>query len=120
VVKKRKCCSAFRSTDATTNNRCGCTYASTSPLSTDIEIQDNTCNETTEIHRGIGTCNMIKYTRNFVGKGAVIKLYDGDLGQLRKLEVQLRRRTDRGPASTAKIQGISQQEYDIVFCRSVI
>jgi membrane fusion protein (multidrug efflux system) len=53
----------------------------------------------------------------FVGKGALLaKLYDGDLqAQLRKLEVQLKiaEQMEDRQAQLLKIQGISQQEYDL-------
>ena len=53
----------------------------------------------------------------FVSKGALLaKLYDGDLqAQLRKLDVQLKiaEQTEKRQAELIKIQGISQQEYDL-------
>ena len=52
-----------------------------------------------------------------VTQGALLaKLYDGDLqAQLRKLEVQLKiaEQTEKRQAELLKIQGISQQEYDL-------
>jgi membrane fusion protein (multidrug efflux system) len=52
-----------------------------------------------------------------VEKGALlVKLYDGDLvAQLRKLEVQLQlaQKTEERQSQLLKIQGISQQDYDI-------
>lgn len=53
----------------------------------------------------------------YVEKGALlVKLYDGDLvAQLRKLEVQLQlaQKTEERQSQLLKIQGISQQDYDI-------
>lgn len=53
----------------------------------------------------------------YVNKGALlVKLYDGDLqAQLRKLEVQLAiaDKTEQRQAELLRIQGISQQEYDL-------
>jgi membrane fusion protein (multidrug efflux system) len=53
----------------------------------------------------------------FVSKGTMLaKLYDGDLqAQLRKLDVQLKiaEQTEQRQAQLIKIQGISQQEYDL-------
>lgn len=52
-----------------------------------------------------------------VGKGALlVKIFDGDLqAQLRKLEVQLKiaEQTESRQAQLLKIQGISQQDYDL-------
>lgn len=54
---------------------------------------------------------------SFVSKGALLaKLYDGDLqAQKRKLEVQLKiaEQTENRQAQLLKIQGISQQDYDL-------
>lgn len=53
----------------------------------------------------------------YVSKGAVLaKLYDGDLrAQLNKIQVQLAlaQKTEERQAQLLKIQGISQQDYDI-------
>ena len=53
----------------------------------------------------------------YVKQGALIaKLYDGDLqAQMRKIEVQLKiaDQTEKRQAELLKIQGISQQEYDL-------
>lgn len=53
----------------------------------------------------------------FVSQGTLLaKLYDGDLqAQKRKLEVQLKiaEQTEKRQAELLKIQGISQQEYDL-------
>ena len=93
---------------------------STQPLSADIEIPGTImANETTEIHPEISGRVVQLNVREgtFVGKGALLaKLYDGDLqAQLRKLEVQLKiaEQTEDRQAQLLKIQGISQQEYDL-------
>ena len=93
---------------------------STQPLSADIEIPGTImANETTEIHPEISGRVVQLNVREgtFVGKGALLaKLYDGDLqAQLRKLEVQLKiaEQTEDRQSQLLKIQGISQQEYDL-------
>jgi membrane fusion protein (multidrug efflux system) len=76
-------------------------------------------NEVTEIHPEVAgrivQLNVIE--GRYVGKGAVLaKLYDGDLvAQLRKVQVQLQlaQKTEERQAQLLKIQGISQQDYDI-------
>jgi len=92
----------------------------TRPLSADIEIPGTIlANETTEIHPEVSgrvvSLNVREGT--FVSKGALLaKLYDGDLqAQLRKLDVQLQiaEQTEKRQAELIKIQGISQQEYDL-------
>ncbi|HEX6848599.1 MAG TPA: efflux RND transporter periplasmic adaptor subunit [Chitinophagaceae bacterium] len=90
------------------------------PLSTDIEIPGTImANEATEIRPEISGRVVQLNVRegSFVGKGALLaKLYDGDLqAQLRKLEVQLQiaEQTEKRQAQLIKIQGISQQEYDL-------
>ena len=92
----------------------------TRPLSSDIEIPGTIlANETTEIHPEISGRVVRLNVREgtFVGKGALLaKLYDGDLqAQSRKLEVQLKiaEQTEARQAQLLKIQGISQQEYDL-------
>jgi membrane fusion protein (multidrug efflux system) len=59
----------------------------------------------------------------FVSQGTLLaKLYDGDLqAQKRKLEVQLKiaEQTEKRQAELLKIQGISQQEYDLSLCRFI-
>jgi membrane fusion protein (multidrug efflux system) len=92
----------------------------TRPLSADIEIPGTIlANETTEIHPEVSGRVVKLNVREgtFVGKGALLaKLYDGDLqAQLRKLEVQLKiaEQTEDRQAQLLKIQGISQQEYDL-------
>lgn len=93
---------------------------STKPLSADIEIPGTIlAGETTEIHPEISGRLVQLNVREgtFVGKGALLaKLYDGDLqAQLRKLEVQLKiaQQTEDRQGQLLKIQGISQQEYDL-------
>ena len=92
----------------------------TRPLSSDIEIPGTImANETTEIHPEVAGRVVQLNVREgtFVGKGALLaKLYDGDLqAQLKKLEVQLKiaEQTEDRQAQLLKIQGISQQEYDL-------
>jgi membrane fusion protein (multidrug efflux system) len=76
-------------------------------------------NETTEIHPEVAgrivSHNIVE--GRHVAKGAVLaKLYDGDLrAQLNKLMVQLElaKKTEERQAQLLKIQGISQQDYDI-------
>jgi membrane fusion protein (multidrug efflux system) len=94
--------------------------ATTKPLSADIEIPGTILpNETTEIHPEVpGRVVQLNVREgSFVGKGALLaKLYDGDLqAQLRKLEVQLKiaEQTEDRQSQLLKIQGISQQEYDL-------
>ena len=93
---------------------------STQSLSADIEIPGTIlANETTEIHPEISGRVVQLNVREgtFVGKGALLaKLYDGDLqAQLRKLEVQLKiaEQMEDRQEQLLKIQGISQQEYDL-------
>lgn len=90
------------------------------PLSADIEIPGTImANETTEIRPEVSGRVVQLNVRegSFVSKGALLaKLYDGDLqAQLRKLEVQLQiaEQTEQRQAQLIKIQGISQQEYDL-------
>jgi len=92
----------------------------TRPLSADIEIPGTImANETTEIHPEVpGRVVQLNVREGtFVGKGALLaKLYDGDLqAQLKKLEVQLKiaEQTEDRQAQLLKIQGISQQDYDL-------
>ena len=93
---------------------------STQALSADIEIPGTIlAGETTEIHPEISgrVVQLNVKEGTFVGKGALLaKLYDGDLqAQLRKLEVQLKiaQQTEDRQGQLLKIQGISQQEYDL-------
>ena len=89
-------------------------------LSADIEIPGSLmANESTEIHPEISGRLVLLNIREgaVVGKGTLLaKLYDGDLqAQLRKLQVQLKiaEQTENRQAQLLKIQGISQQDYDI-------
>ena len=92
----------------------------TRPLSADIEIPGTIlANETTEIHPEVSGRVVVLNVREgtSVSKGTMLaKLYDGDLqAQLRKLDVQLKiaEQTEKRQAELIKIQGISQQEYDL-------
>jgi membrane fusion protein (multidrug efflux system) len=75
--------------------------------------------ETTEIHPEVSgrVIQLNVHEGGLAGKGALLaKLYDGDLqAQLRKLEVQLEiaKTTEERSAKLLKIQGISQQDYDL-------
>ena len=89
-------------------------------LSADIKVPGTIlANESTEIHPEIAgrmvELNIREGTN--VAQGTLLaKLYDGDLqAQLRKLEVQLKiaDQTEKRQAELVKIQGISQQEYDL-------
>jgi len=93
---------------------------SASRLVADLEVPGTIlANETTEIHPEVSGRVVQLNVREgtFVGKGALLaKLYDGDLqAQLRKLEVQLKiaEQTEDRQSQLLKIQGISQQDYDI-------
>jgi membrane fusion protein (multidrug efflux system) len=89
-------------------------------ISESIELSGTlSANETTEIHPEISG-RVVQLNINegrYVSKGTqLIKLYDGDLqAQLRKLEVQLNiaNKTEERQAQLLKIQGISQQDYDL-------
>lgn len=76
-------------------------------------------NETTEIHPEVsGRVVILNVSEGrFVGQGALLaKIYDGDLqAQLQKLKVQLKiaEQTEDRQAQLLKIQGISQQDYDL-------
>lgn len=76
-------------------------------------------NEATDIHPEVsGRIIQLNVAEGrFVGKGTVLaKLYDGDLqAQLNKLKIQLAlaEKTEERQAQLLKIQGISQQDYDI-------
>lgn len=94
--------------------------AKTKSLSSNIEIPGTILpNESTEIHPEVSGRVIQLNVREgaFVGKGALLaKLYDGDLqAQKRKLEVQLKiaEQTENRQAQLLKIQGISQQDYDL-------
>ncbi len=85
-----------------------------------IEVPGNIlANEVTEIHPEVS--GRIVYLNQsegkFISKGTLMaKLYDGDLqAQLKKLQVQLAlaKKTEERQSQLLKIQGISQQDYDI-------
>jgi len=89
-------------------------------LVTDIEVPGTLlAYESTEIHPEVsGRLVQLNVKEgSFVSKGALLaKLYDGDLqAQKRKLEVQLKiaAQTEKRQSELLKIQGISQQEYDL-------
>ncbi len=94
--------------------------ASPQSLSADIEVPGSLmANESTEIHPEVSG-RMIELHINEGGRvaqGALLaKLYDGDLqAQMRKLEVQLKiaEQTEKRQAELLKIQGVSQQDYDL-------
>ncbi len=90
------------------------------PFQENIEVPGTiVANEVTEIHPEtsgrIVQLNVVE--GRIVGKGALLaKLYDGDLrAQLNKLQIQLElaKKTEERQAQLLKIQGISQQDYDI-------
>jgi membrane fusion protein (multidrug efflux system) len=94
--------------------------ASGSSLSADIEVPGTIlANETTEIHPEVSgrVVQLNVKEGSVVSQGALLaKLYDGDLqAQKKKLEVQLKiaEQTENRQGELLKIQGISQQEYDI-------
>jgi membrane fusion protein, multidrug efflux system len=96
-------------------------------LSADIEIPGSLmANESTEIHpETSGRLVLLNVEEGaVVGKGTLLaKLYDGDLQarmkslnvQLKKSEIQLKiaQQTEDRSAKLLKIQGISQQDYDM-------
>lgn len=90
------------------------------PFQENIEVPGTiVANEVTEIHPEVSgrivQLNVVE--GRYVGKGTVLaKLYDGDLqAQLKKVQVQLAlaEKTEERQAQLLKIQGISQQDYDI-------
>ena len=92
------------------------------PFQENIEVPGSVvANEVAEIHPEVSgrivQLNVVE--GRIVGKGALLaKLYDGDLrAQLNKLQVQLAlaQKTEERQAQLLKIQGISQQDYDISF-----
>lgn len=97
----------------------------TSSLSQDIEIPGNViANEATEIRPEIS--GRLTYLNTAEGKivnqGTLIaKIYDGDLrAQLNKLNVQLQvqEQTAKRYEELLKINGVSQQEYDLIVLQS--
>ncbi|MDQ3016056.1 MAG: efflux RND transporter periplasmic adaptor subunit [Bacteroidota bacterium] len=94
--------------------------ASPTSLSANIEIPGSIlANESTEIHPEIAgriVSLNVNEGKN-VNRGALlVKLFDGDLqAQIRKLKVQLQiaEQTEQRQSQLLKIQGISQQDYDL-------
>jgi membrane fusion protein (multidrug efflux system) len=94
--------------------------AEPSTLNADLEVPGTLlANETTEIHPEVAgrVVDLNIREGGTVAKGALLaKLYDGDLqAQLRKIEVQLKiaEKTEERQAELLKIQGVSQQDYDL-------
>lgn len=94
--------------------------ASPQVLITDIEVPGTImASESTEIHAETsGRLVELHITEGaYVKKGDLLaKLYDGDLqAEMHKLDVQLKiaEQTEKRQAELVKIQGISQQEYDL-------
>ncbi|MCY7310728.1 MAG: efflux RND transporter periplasmic adaptor subunit [Chitinophagaceae bacterium] len=90
------------------------------PFQSTIEVPGNIVpNEMAEIHPEVsGRIVQLNVAEGkYVGKGTVLaKLYDGDLrAQLNKVQIQLAlaQKTEERQAQLLKIQGISQQDYDI-------
>lgn len=90
------------------------------PFQENIEVPGSiVANEMAEIHPEVaGRIVQLNVAEGrYVGKGTVLaKLYDGDLrAQLNKLQIQLAlaQKTEERQAQLLKIQGISQQDYDI-------
>ncbi|MEI2739595.1 MAG: efflux RND transporter periplasmic adaptor subunit [Chitinophagaceae bacterium] len=90
------------------------------PFQENIEVPGNIVpNDMAEIHPEVsGRIVQLNVAEGkYVGKGTVLaKLYDGDLrAQLNKLQIQLAlaQKTEDRQAQLLKIQGISQQDYDI-------
>jgi membrane fusion protein (multidrug efflux system) len=93
---------------------------STQPFSENIEVPGSIlANEVTEVHPEVsGRMVQLNATEGrYVSKGTVLaKLYDADLqAQLRKIQVQLSiaQKTEERQMQLLKIQGISQQDYDL-------
>lgn len=89
-------------------------------LNADLEVPGTLlANETTEIHPEVSgrVVELNIQEGRTIAKGALMaKLYDGDLqAQLRKIEVQLKiaEKTEERQAELLKIQGVSQQDYDL-------
>lgn len=94
--------------------------ATPQPFITDVEVPGTILpNESTEIHPEVSgrLVELNIKDGGQVSQGALLaRLYDGDLqAQLRKLEVQLKlaEQTEKRQAELVKIQGVSQQEYDL-------
>jgi membrane fusion protein (multidrug efflux system) len=95
------------------------------PVAENLELPGSIiANEATEIHPEIsGRLTYLNTSEGrVVGRGTLIaKIYDGDLrAQLNKLEVQLRvqEQTANRYAELLKINGVSQQEYDMIRLQS--
>ena len=95
------------------------------PVSDKLELPGSIiANEATEIHPEIsGRLTYLNATEGKVlGKGTLIaKIYDGDLrAQLNKLSVQLKvqEQTAKRYEELLKINGVSQQEYDMIALQS--
>lgn len=89
-------------------------------LDESIEVPGNLlAAEATEIHPEIaGRITALRIQEGaYVAKGTLLaKIYDGDLqAQLKKLRIQLQiaQKTEQRQAELLKIQGISQQDYDL-------
>ena len=96
-----------------------------SPLSEKLELPGSIiANEATEIHPEIpGRLTYLNAAEGkTVGKGTLIaQIYDGDLrAQLNKLRIQLRvqEQTAKRYEELLKINGVSQQEYDMIALQS--
>ena len=92
----------------------------TEPFQENIEVPGTiVANEVAEIHPEVsGRIVQLNVAEGkYVSKGTLLaKLYDGDLrAQLNKLQIQLAlaEKTEERQAQLLKIQGISQQDYDI-------
>ncbi len=92
----------------------------TEPFQEDLEVPGTViANEVLEIHPEVSGRLVYLNVKEgtYVGRGTVLaKLYDGDLqAQLKKVMVQLElaKKTEERQAQLLKIQGISQQDYDI-------
>ncbi|MEP7164759.1 MAG: efflux RND transporter periplasmic adaptor subunit [Ferruginibacter sp.] len=97
----------------------------TTSVSEDLDLPGTlVANEATEIHPEIsGRMTYLNAAEGkMVGKGTLIaKIYDGDLrAQLNKLSVQLRvqEQTAKRYEELLKINGVSQQEYDMIVLQS--
>lgn len=92
----------------------------TQPFAEKIEVPGSViANEGTEIHPEVsGRIVALNVAEGkYVSRGTLlVKLYDGDLqAQLKKVQVQLSiaEKTEERQAQLLKIQGISQQDYDL-------
>ncbi len=90
------------------------------PFASTIEVPGTiVANEVTEVHPEVsGRITYLNVAEGkFVSKGTLLaKLYDGDLvAQLKKVQVQLSiaEKTEDRQMQLLKIQGISQQDYDL-------